>query len=125
MGPQRADAESEKTEEKAMRKLTSALGVTALAALPLGLAVPPALADNPHPIFASCSQAFGLDSHGPGITFTEHNGTITVSGHCADVIGVSVPRTQNASCGDFIPGASGQFVLTPSGNLEGHRTFPK
>jgi hypothetical protein len=50
-----------------MRKLTSALGVTALAALPLGLAVPSALADNPHTVFASCSQAFGLDSHGPGL----------------------------------------------------------
>lgn len=108
-----------------MRKLTSALDVTALAALPLVLAVPSALADNPHPVFASCGQAFGPDSHGPGITFTEHNGNITVSGHCANVIDVSVPRAQSASCGDFIPGASGQFVLTPSGNLEGHCTFPE
>lgn len=108
-----------------MHKLTSALGVTILAALPLGLALPSALADNPHTVFASCSQAFGPDSHGPGFTLTEHNGQITVSGHCVNAVDVSAPRAENASCGEFIPGVSGQFVLTPSGNIEGHCTFPQ
>ena len=106
-----------------MCKLMSALGVTALAALPLGLAMPSALADNSHTVFASCSQLFGSDSHGPGISFTEQNGDITVSGHCTNVVDVSALRAEKASCGDFIPGARGKFVLTPSGNLEGHCTF--
>jgi hypothetical protein len=106
-----------------MRKLTSALGVTALAALPLGLAVPSALADNPHTVFASCSEAIGPDSHGPGVTFMVQNGKITVSVHCANVTDASVPRALKALCGDFIPGLNGQFVLTPIGNLEGHCTL--
>lgn len=106
-----------------MRRLMSALGVTALAAVPLGPAVPSALADNSHEVFASCSQAFGPDSHGPGITLMEQNGAITLSGHCTNIIEVSPPRAEKAACGDFIPGASGQFVLTPSGNIEGHCTF--
>ena len=109
-----------------MRKLTSALGVTALATLPLGLAVPSALADNPHTVFtASCSHEFGLDSQGPGITVTVQNDKITLSGHCTNVIDESAPRAVKGSCGDFIPGANGQFALTPSGNLEGHCTFPQ
>ncbi|HET9118557.1 MAG TPA: hypothetical protein VFN75_10885 [Pseudonocardiaceae bacterium] len=108
-----------------MRKLTSALGVTALATLPLGLVMPSALADNPHTVVASCSQEFGPDSHGPGITFMVRNGEITVSGHCTNVIDESVPRAEKASCSDLIPGANGQFVLTPSGNLEGVCTFPQ
>jgi hypothetical protein len=108
-----------------MHKLTSALGVIALATLPLGLVVPSALADNPHTVFASCSQEFGPDSHGPGITSTVHNGEITVSGHCTNVTDEAAPQAEKASCSDFIPGAKGQFVLTPSGNLEGVCTFPK
>ena len=49
------------TQEKTMHKLTSALGVTALATLQLGLAVPSALADNARAVVASCSEVFGPD----------------------------------------------------------------
>jgi hypothetical protein len=106
-----------------MRKFTSAIGVAALATLPLGLTAPSALADNPHTALASC-DVFGPGSHGPGITFTQTDGKITLSIHCTNVDG-SPSRAVKLICSDvFGPDVKGQFVLTPSGNVEGHCTFP-
>jgi hypothetical protein len=104
-----------------MHKLASALSVAALAALPLSLTAPSAFADNPHTTISSC-DVFGPESHGPGITFTQTDNKITVSIHCTEVDG-SPPRAVKFVCSDVFPDVKGQFVLTPSGNVEGHCTF--
>jgi hypothetical protein len=108
-----------------MRKLTSTLSVAALVAFPLGLIAPSALADAPHTTTVSCSQFFGPQSQGTGVTVRQADNRITFSSHCTNA-GFSPPRAEKLFiCSDFFADAKGQFVITPSGNIEGHCTFPQ
>lgn len=105
-----------------MRKITSALGVTALVALSLGLAAPLALADPAQKLTIPCSDVFGPDAKGK-ITVKQNDNKVTLSAHCnTDLVGPE--RAVKFECSIVDPDIKGQFVITPSGNFEGHCSIP-
>lgn len=105
-----------------MPKLTSALSVAALVTLSLGLTAPSALADPAQKATIPCSDFLGSDAKGT-ITIKQNDNKITLSVHCnTDLVGPE--RAVKFKCSDFGPDVKGQFVITPSGNIEGHCSVP-
>jgi len=105
------------------KRMASALSVAALVALSLGLTATPALADDAHTGTIPCSDLFGPAATGT-VTIKQNDDKITVSLHC----NTNTPGPDHAvriKCTDVVgPHATGQFVITPSGKVEGHCRFP-
>jgi methionine-rich copper-binding protein CopC len=105
-----------------MRKLASALSVTALVLLSLGLTTPSAFADPAHTVTIPCSDVFGSDAKGK-ITLMQNDDKVTLSAHCnTDLVGPE--QAVKFECSIVDPNVKGQFVITPSGNFEGHCSVP-
>jgi hypothetical protein len=104
------------------RRIASALSVVALVALPLGLTATPALADAAQTATFPCSDIFGQSATGTA-TIKQNGDKTTVSLHC----NTDAPGPDHAvlfKCNIFGPDVKGQVVVTPSGNFEGHCSFP-
>jgi hypothetical protein len=105
------------------RRIASALSVAALVALSLGLTATPALADTPQTATFPCSKLFGPGATGT-VTIAQNDDKITVNLHC----NTGTPGPDHAvklKCSDVAgPDTKGQIVITPSGNVEGHCSFP-
>jgi hypothetical protein len=105
-----------------MRKITSAFSATALVALSLGLTAPLALADTAQKATIPCSDVFGADAKGD-ITLKQDGNKITLSAHCNTEL-VGPEHAVKFECSIVDPDVKGQFVITPSGNFEGHCSTP-
>ena len=95
-----------------------AIATVGMVAIP----VQSAQADPPvQETYISCEDAFGPDSHGPGVEKRVYANKIKLTGHCVnanpDVQGMKQP------CSEIGPEWSGQVTVTPSGNVEGNCTL--
>lgn len=106
-----------------LRHIVTTLYVAAVMALPLGLAATPALADPDQTVTVLCSTVFGPSAAGT-ITIKQNDDKIAASLHCnTDLPGPN--HAMRFKCDTFAPDVKGQFVFTPSGNIEGHCSFPQ
>jgi hypothetical protein len=105
-----------------MRKIMSALSVTALVVLSLGLTAPLALADPAPAVTIPCGDVFGPDTKGK-IMLKQNDDKVTLSVHCnTDLVGPE--HAVEFECSIVDPDVKGHFVITPSGNFEGHCSVP-